>query len=258
MTHFLLIAGIGALSAQFIAFAVALRLRRVDVVDIAWGLSAVAIVVALQIYNPSRAAPVLLVDTLVIVWACRLSWHILRRFISSKEQDPRYTAIVDRWPRKNYELQLFAKIFLLQAILATVVSLPVIVLHYFQPPLQLVLIFGLAVWLVGFLCETVADDQLRRFLQSSKKGDLMQSGLWRYSRHPNYFGEIMMWWGIALMTFTTPLWWLGMTGALAISMLIIFVSGVPLAEARAADKKDWSQYKSKTSVIIPWFPKQSS
>jgi steroid 5-alpha reductase family enzyme len=221
-------------------------------------LSAAAIVAALQIYNPSRAVSVLLVVILVVVWACRLLWHILRRFIDSKEQDPRYTAIVDRWPRKNYELQLFAKIFLLQAILATIVSLPVIVLHYFQPELQTLLILGLVVWLVGFLCETIADAQLRRFLRSSNKGELMQSGLWRYSRHPNYFGEIMMWWGIALMTFTTTLWWLGMVGALAISMLIIFVSGVPLAEARAAGKKGWPQYKSKTSVIIPWFPKKSS
>ena len=256
MFEFIFIAGIGALLTQSVAFLVARRLNRVDVVDVAWGLSSVSIVLLIMTYRPTWELSVILVDILVLIWAFRLSWFIATRFKNSPQQDPRYTALIEHWPQKNYTVQLFTKIFLLQAMLATLVSLPVIVLHYYQPPINTIIFAGFVVWVCGFTCETIADTQLRKFLQTPNRPDLLQSGLWRYSRHPNYFGEITMWWGIAVMTFATPLWWLGAIGAFTITVLIMFVSGVPPAEARASNKKGWQKYKNATSILVPLPPKK--
>jgi steroid 5-alpha reductase family enzyme len=129
------------------------------------------------------------------------------------------------------------------------------VVHLYQPDTTIVVIAGLTVWAVGFAFEVVADNQLKAFLRQSH-GMLMRVGLWRYSRHPNYFGEVMMWWGIALIACSTPLWWVGFIGAAIITYLISFVSGIPPAEARGSLKSDWQEYKRKTSILVPWFPKQ--
>ncbi|NCU30967.1 DUF1295 domain-containing protein [Candidatus Saccharibacteria bacterium] len=252
----LLVALAGAVTTQIVAFAVALRTNRVDIVDIAWGLSAISIVIAMHLSGTSFAPAVILVDVLVFIWGARLSWHITKRIRRSKQQDPRYTKLMQNWPKKYRELRIFGKIFMIQALLALLVSLPVVVIHYYQPFIQPLIIVGLVIWLVGFYFEATADLQLKRFLKTSKPGELMKEGLWHYSRHPNYFGELTMWWGIAVMTLVTPLWWVGFLGAISISFLIYFVSGVPLAEERSVNKKGWQDYKNSTSVIIPWPPKK--
>lgn len=242
----------GALAVQTITFLWALHLRRVDVVDIAWGVSFIALIEALQIVSPSSGAVTLLVDILVTIWGLRLSWHIYTRFRRSPKQDERYTAMMAQWPSKGRWVQVFVKIFFLQAVLVTVISLPVILVHLFEPGMRKLVIAGLVVWVIGFAFEAVADGQLKAFLRQSR-GGLMKSGLWRYSRHPNYFGEITMWWGVALFACATPLWWLGLIGAGVITYLICFVSGIPLAERRGRMKEDWQAYASKTSILVPWF-----
>ncbi len=246
----------GALLVQLITFAYASVSRRIDSVDVAWGLSFIAIALSMHLYQFTASPWVLLVDALVVVWGLRLSWHIYRRFKHSPKQDERYTQLLDEWPKKYRSLQLFVKIFLLQAILATVISLPVIVVHHYQPSSGLIAIIGIIVWLVGFICESVADKQLKNFLAAPEHKDLMTDGLWHYSRHPNYFGEVSMWWGIALISASTPVWWLGFIGAITITVLICFVSGIPLAEKRSATKNGWRVYKNTTSVLFPWPPKK--
>jgi steroid 5-alpha reductase family enzyme len=244
-----------ALMVQLVVFIFALTLKRVDLVDVAWGLSFIAIVKALQLFGPSTAPWVLIVDMLVVIWGLRLSWHIYRRFRKSSEQDARYTALMEQWPEKYRGVQIFFKIFLTQALLATIISMPVIIIHLYQPQTTPVAMIGLVVWVIGFIYEVVADRQLAVFLQKPH-GKLMQRGLWKYSRHPNYFGEITMWWGISLIACATPLWWVGLIGAATITYLICFVSGIPLAESRAKTKKGWKTYHDKTSVLIPWPPKR--
>ncbi len=197
-----------------------------------------------------------LVDLLVAVWGLRLSWHILRRFLRSSEQDERYTVLINNWPPRYRNVQAFWRIFLLQAVLATLISLPVIVIHLYRPEATWTSFAGMLVWIIGFGLEAVADLQLRRFLQRPRRADLLQDGLWQYSRQPNYFGEITMWWGIALICSVTPLWWLGSFGAVVITYLICFVSGIPPAEARAVGKDGWTDYKRRTSVLVPWPPKR--
>lgn len=255
LLNFIVIGFAGALAVQFIAFLYATHLRRVDLVDAAWGLSFIAVVAALQLFAPSLNGWVVIVDVLVTLWGVRLSWHIFARFRRSVKQDERYTEILSKWPAKYRAIQTFMKIFLLQALLSTIISLPVIVTHFSHPVATPIAIAGLIIWIIGFTCEAVADGQLRAFLRQSH-GELMKEGLWRYSRHPNYFGEVTMWWGVALIACSTPLWWVGLIGAGVITSLICFVSGIPPAEARGKLKKGWQDYQRKTSVLIPWFPKQ--
>lgn len=254
--NFLALAFIGALIVQVITFVYALLSRRVDSIDIAWGLSFIAAIGMMQVVYPSPALWVVVADILVTIWGLRLSWHIFRRFRRSSKQDERYTTIMQSWPKHFMSLQLFVKLFLVQAILATVISLPVVAIHHYQPDTSMVAMLGLLVWVVGFLFESTADRQLKNFLLTPNHGDLMTDGLWRYSRHPNYFGEVTMWWGIALIALQTPYWFFGIVGATAITVLICFVSGIPLAEKRSKPKKGWTEYVRRTSPLLPWPPKK--
>ncbi len=244
---------LAAIAVQLVAFTVAMYRKRVDVVDVAWGLSFIAIVMSLFAREPSPGTGALIVTVLVVIWGSRLAWHIGRRFIHSSVQDERYTELMRRWPTGYRPLQVFARIFLVQAMLATVISLPIIVIYSFNPGVGILTIAGSLVWIAGFIIEAVADRQLKLFIQTAKPGELMQSGLWRYSRHPNYFGEITMWWGIAIISLTTPLWWLGVVGSLVITILIVFISGIPPSEARAATRKGWAGYKRRTGALVPRF-----
>jgi steroid 5-alpha reductase family enzyme len=246
---------VGALCLQLLAYTQYLRYNRVDVVDVAWGMTFVAAVVTMQLYMPTVAPAVLLVDGLILVWAARLSLHIYQRFVRTSRQDERYTALIARWPRRHTRLQVLTRIFMVQALLAVMVSAPVAIIHHYQPSFTTLVWCGLVLWMVGFVIEALADRQLAVFLRTSKPGSLMQLGLWRYSRHPNYFGEITMWWGIAVMAATTPLWPVGFLGAATITILICYVSGIPLAEQRASGKPGWQRYRQSTSVLLPWPPR---
>lgn len=109
-----------------------------------------------------------------------------------------------------------------------------------------------SVWIIGFLCESIADNQLRAFINNPlNKGHIMQTGLWKYSRHPNYFGEVTQWWGIFIIGLGVAFGTLGIIGPLVITFLIVFVSGIPLAEKGMANNPEYQVYKSKTSALIP-------
>ncbi|MGB4768074.1 MAG: DUF1295 domain-containing protein [Candidatus Saccharimonas sp.] len=240
---------------QLVTFVYAVRARRVDSIDIAWGLSFIAIVVGMQLVRPTFDLWVVVTELLVLVWGLRLAWHIYRRFLRSDKQDERYTQILEAWPARYRNVQVLVKIFLLQAVLAVVISLPVIIVHQYPPQGSLLVYAGVTIWIVGFMFELIADRQLRMFLAQPKRPELMTTGLWRYSRHPNYFGEVTMWWGIALIALQTPLGLLGLVGAATITVLICFVSGVPLAEKRSARKSGWDEYRRRTSVLFPLPPR---
>ncbi len=251
----LIAALVSAVVVQLATFLYAVRANRADSIDIAWGLSFIAVIMSMQIVRPTADVWVLVAELLVVIWGLRLAWHIYRRFIRSDKQDERYTQIIAEWPAGHRNLQLFVKLFLLQAVLAVVISLPVIIIHYYAPQSSFLTYVGIVVWIVGFLFEYIGDKQLKAFLAQPNHPELMTTGLWRYSRHPNYFGEVTMWWGIALIALQTPLGLLGLVGAAMITVLICFVSGVPLAEKRSARKSGWDAYKRKTSVLFPLPPR---
>lgn len=239
-----------------VGFVLARRLRRVDAVDVFWGITIMSVAVTAVVLSPHLTLAAYVALLLVLVWGFRLSSHITRRFRRSQVQDERYTELMKSWPKGLQWVQVYGKIFVLQSVLALVVTLPIIVISESSQYSLLCLGLGVLVWVIGFVSESIGDSQLAAFIAEPKnRGKLMTSGLWRYSRHPNYFGEMTMWWGIWVIAIGMDWWWLGVVGPLTISILLRFVSGVPLAEKRAATKPEWAAYKRRTSVLFPLPPR---
>ena len=240
-----------------IVFAVAIAKKRLDIVDIAWG--GAFIVAALTSFmlaeNPGTLQ--VLVTGLVIIWGGRLGYTILRRVMRSPEEDPRYTELRAQW-KGSLAFNAYVRIFLVQGFLATVVSASVITINLSDfHSISSVSIVGLVIWVIGFLFESIGDAQLKKHLTDpAKKGQLMTSGLWKYTRHPNYFGEATQWWGIWIIALAVPFGWIGVMSPIIITVLLLFVSGVPLTEKRFAGRAGWNEYRKRTSVFIPLPPKK--
>jgi steroid 5-alpha reductase family enzyme len=117
-------------------------------------------------------------------------------------------------------------------------------------------LLGIGIWLLGFYFEVVGDAQLAKFIKNpSNKGKLMQSGLWAYTRHPNYFGEVTLWWGIWLISLSVPNGWIGLIGPLTITILILKVSGIPMLEEKMAKNPEFAEYKRRVSMFLPLPPR---
>ena len=233
------------------------RLRaRMDIVDAAWGLAFIVAAGASFMLNPHGlevGANLQTVTTgLVTVWGLRLTYHIVRRLVRHPE-DKRYQDLRKKW-RGNVALNTFFRVYLAQAVLAVVVSIAVIHINFSQPQsIGWVAWVGIGLWAIGFIFEAVGDWQLKRFISLPKnRGKLMTQGLWKYTRHPNYFGEAVQWWGIAVIAFATPHGWVAVLSPVIITFLLRFVSGVPLAEQSSEKKSGWQAYKKRTSVFVPW------
>jgi steroid 5-alpha reductase family enzyme len=231
-----------------------LRKRRYDIVDVGWGPSFVVAALSVWLLNDTPTNAHYIIIAMVALWAGRLARHILGRWLRSREEDPRYTELRSHWPKQYVDLQVFVRIFVAQALLACLVSLPVlVVLHSHKTPSVLMLVIGTLLWVCGFVFEAIGDAQLKAFIaKPENRGKLMTEGLWSITRHPNYFGEITMWWALALIAITLPYGWLGVGGATLITILITKVSGIPPAEKRAAEKPGWEDYKQKTAALIPF------
>ncbi len=234
-------------------FSVSVALKRNDVADLAWGLGFIAISLFLVLINPN--SPVLkLVSLLIFFWGSRLALHIFNRLINNSE-DPRYLNWRNQWGSSFY-LRSFFQVFMLQGLFMYLISLTIITsTQSTTTTLNYQIIIGIIVWYLGFVFEYVGDQQLKDFLNMPQnRGRLMTEGLWKYTRHPNYFGEVTQWWGIYILTFSLSTWYSILSPA-TITVLILFVSGIPLTEKHYSNRPDWQEYKERTSVFIPWWPK---
>jgi steroid 5-alpha reductase family enzyme len=240
-----------------VIFGVAWTRRRLDIVDIAWGGGFIVAALVSLMMGP-RGPLQYLVTGLVIIWGIRLGSYIFKRVIASKDEDPRYADMRKKW-KGGAAINAYFRIFVVQGILATIVSMSVITINLSDQTKILPIVgLGVVIWMVGFLFESTGDRQLHDHLANPKnKGKLMTSGLWKYTRHPNYFGEALQWWGIATICLSVPLGILGMVSPLVITFLLLFVSGVPLTEKRFEGRPGWAQYKQRTSVFIPLPPRRS-
>ena len=229
--------------------------RRNDIADVAWGLGFIlAAAVSLVAGNgPPRGV---LVSTLVLIWGLRLAWHIHTRN-RGKGEDSRYRKWREEWGRW-FVLRSFLQIFMLQGLLLILVAVPVMVLNGSpSAPFTWLDGLGLLVWLIGFGFEAVGDWQLLRFKDDpNNKGKLMTSGLWRYTRHPNYFGEVTLWWGIGLIALSVPGCWWTIIGPLTITLLILKVSGIPMLEKPYEGRADFQKYRRRTSAFFPVPPRE--
>lgn len=237
-------------------FFISLWKKRNDLADIAWGLGFILITLSSLFYQNNFSLRAILVALLVLAWGLRLSIHIFLRN-KNKKEDFRYKKWRAEWGKLFY-IRSYLQIFLLQGLLMLTIALPVIiVMAYSHSPLAWLDLIGLLVWLTGFYFEASADYQLKRFLaHPANQGRIMTQGVWRYSRHPNYFGEIAQWWGIFIIALSVPYGLYGIIGPLAITLLILKVSGVPMLEKRYQDNPAYQEYKKKTSIFFPLPPKK--
>jgi len=194
-------------------------------------------------------------SALAFFWGVRLALHVWVRHMK-KPEDPRYA----RWRRDWGQWFLprsYAQVYLLQGLLMVVVGYPF--LHasiYTEVPLTVVDIAGVWLWIIGFVFEAVADYQLHTFAsEPTNKGRILKTGLWQYSRHPNYFGELLQWYGLAVMVLALPFGALALVSPLVLTYLLLRVSGIPLLEAHMQHKPGYRAYALRTSALIPRKPK---
>jgi len=226
-----------------------------SVVDIAWGPGFVLVGVLSLFLAPTTTMRGIIAAVLVGTWGLRLGFHILQRNWG-KEEDYRYREMRENWGGNAFLIS-YVRIFLLQGLLLLVVSYPLILINFFpEEGLGLLDYLGIIIWLIGFGFEVIGDYQLSRFISNrkSESNRIMTEGLWRYTRHPNYFGEALLWWGVYLLAVSVPYGWAGFLGPVTIGYLLLFVSGVPLLEKRYADDEEYQKYAEKTNKFFPWFP----
>ncbi len=248
-------------------FLLALIRRDNSVVDVAWGLGFVVLAVWSFLRFEQSDIASIVVSLLVLIWGIRLSSHIFVRNWG-KAEDFRYKKWREewggesKWPSVYFLVRSFLQVFVLQGVLMLVIAMPILYVNWQGGDMNSFGWFGVGVWLVGAFFEVVGDWQLRKFVERKKAGDenkgaIMTEGLWRYTRHPNYFGEVVMWWGIFLVVLGA----VDLGGAFlvvspaTITFLILFVSGVPMLEKKYEGNKEFEEYKERTNVFFPWFPR---
>jgi steroid 5-alpha reductase family enzyme len=234
-----------------------LALRRSDIADIAWGPGFPLVGLTGILAAWGHVPPALLLMTgLATAWAIRLATHITTRRRGAGE-DFRYAGWREQWGRL-WLLRSYLLVFLLQGLFMLVVAAPLIVASSvpatgFGPVGWL----GAGVWLAGLSFEAVADAQLAAFKRDpANKGRIMDRGLWSWSRHPNYFGEAVLWWGVWMVGLGSPLGWVAVIGPVTITYLLLFVSGVPLLEKHYEGNAEFEAYKCRTSVFVPLPPRR--
>ena len=229
-------------------------LSDVSIVDLVWGLAFVIVAhVARAVGDPN--ARVDLLTALVTIWGFRLSGYLLWRNWGTGE-DKRYVAMRKHFGDKFWWFSLI-QTFGLQGALVLIVSLPVQLTAAGEDvALGWVAWLGAAIWLVGFTFETVGDAQLARFkAKPENEGQVMDRGLWRYTRHPNYFGDFTVWWGLFLVSLAAGGWW-GIIGPIVMSVFLLRVSGVTMLERTITKRRPgYADYIARTSTFFPWPPK---
>lgn len=239
-----------------VTFTIARRIGRYNVVDVAWGVGFVAIVAVaagLGHGDPSRRW---LLMALVTIWGLRLSWHIQRKTVG-KGEDRRYAALL----RNATVAQVVRKVFVLQAFITWFVSFPLQLSAVTGPtpkPLTAVTVVGVAVWLVGVTFEAIGDRQLRMFkADPANLGAVMDRGLWAWTRHPNYFGDAAVWWGLWLITING---WLPLTtvgSPLLMTYFLVYVTGARLTEKLMAGRPGFDEYRQRTAFFFPRPPRSA-
>ncbi len=230
--------------------------KDMSVVDGFWGLGFIAVTLhwftRLEDIEPRQ----FIITYLIVLWGMRLAIYIFYRS-RGKAEDPRYVAFRDDWKEKTWYISYF-KVFLLQGALQMVIVLPIlVVMHDAGTTPGTADLVGILIWTFGFIFETAADLQMLRFKQNpANKGKVMDKGLWYYSRHPNYFGEVCVWWGIFIISLGSGLWYLSVLSPILITYMLLKVSGITMLEKRYEGNDAYSIYKQTTSPFFPWIKKR--
>jgi len=238
---------------------ISLPLRDASILDIAWGLGFVLIAWLSFAMTDQLGPNRWLLPLLTTIWGCRLAAHTGWRKTGEPE-DRRYAKVREKWG-KSFPLVSLFTVFAVQGVLIWIVSLPLQVgANNVQPGRGLLHFIGIAVWVVGFFFETVGDWQLARFkAKSNNEGEVCDEGLWRYTRHPNYFGDFCVWWGLFAIAISPIIsnWtisWI-VIGPITMSILLLRVSGVTMLEKDLKDRKPgYAAYVKRTNAFFPGRP----
>jgi steroid 5-alpha reductase family enzyme len=251
----------------------AIALRRNDLADVGWGLTypyltllVGGVVVAPDFDAEPRAT---IVVVLLTIWALRLAWHIGRRWASHDVEDKRYARMRESWGGGRQPVNSLLRVFVLQAAIALVVAQPVLIaaaVHGSNTTLGLLDVIGVLLVIAGVILEATADRQLRRFLARRSAGTedrrYLTTGVWAWSRHPNYAGDAITWWGFGVLGVAACLdmdapWLLipAILGPLVMTGFLRFGSGVPLSERGRSGHPEWDAYVRRTSVFLPFPPR---
>lgn len=229
-------------------------INKYSLIDSAWGSGFVLIAWLTFIINDFSLRNLIL-TVLVSIWGIRLTYHIFKRNLG-KPEDYRYVEMRKNW-KKNESLKAYVNIFLFQGLLMLIISYTIISNNNdTTKDLNLAYFFGVLIWVIGFLFESIGDYQLKKFVKNKKSGQIMKTGLWKYTRHPNYFGEATMWWGLFIITFSGNKDLIAIISPLLITFLLLFVSGVPLLEKKYENNPEFIEYKKRTSKFFPLPPKK--
>jgi steroid 5-alpha reductase family enzyme len=247
-----------SLALFVVSWLVAVRVGRFNVVDIVWGMSFIVTAIVSFFWSAGHDASTsrrVLILVLVTVWGGRLSGYIAIRS-RGKGEDPRYTAMLGDRPHRA--LRALGSVFVLQAIVAWFISLPVQAAMYIQSGWVPLAYLGVAVWAVGVFFESVGDAQMAAFRNDpANTGTVMDRGLWRYTRHPNYFGDFCVWWGVWLVALTAAGTWWTAIGPLVMTVLLMRVSGAARLERDIGDRRPkYADYIRRTSAFFPRPPQR--
>jgi len=233
-------------------------IKNVSIVDIFWGLGFVIVNAFYVFMSGELNTRKILILGLVSIWGLRLAIYLAYRNIG-KGEDFRYQEFRRNYGPKRYWWFSFFQTFLLQGALIMIVSLPLLGINSSTSSgdLKILDYIGIIVWLIGFTFEAAGDFQLARFKRAiGNKGKVLNTGFWKYTRHPNYFGDSAVWWAYAIFSISAGSYW-QIIGSIVMTLLIIKISGVALLEKTLNDTKPkYREYIKKTNSFFPWFPKK--
>jgi steroid 5-alpha reductase family enzyme len=246
---------VSTLGLATLTWAISVLKRDVSIVDGVWALMLFAAAIVYATGAEPYTGRTTLILTLVALWALRLSGHIIHRNWGEPE-DRRYQDIRREY-EPNFALKSLGLVFWFQAVLAWIISMPL------WPALTVPVAWGtfdvlaVTVWAVGMIFEGIGDRQLSRFkADPENRGKVMDRGLWRYTRHPNYFGECLIWWGFSLFALPAGAWWT-VVGPLLLTYMLLKFSGVTLMEQTIVERRPaYQAYIARTNAFIPGPPKQ--
>jgi steroid 5-alpha reductase family enzyme len=237
-----------------IFFIVGTLIKNNSIVDIGWGLGFVVTSWILFFVEGTFHTSAIIINIVVSMWGLRLFYHILQRNIFA-EEDFRYQNWRKKWGKWVIP-RAFLQVYLLQGFFMWIIGASAYYVNANETSLNLIGIIGLIVWLAGYLFEVVGDAQLKRHI-ASKTGGLITTGVWKYTRHPNYFGEVLMWLGLFLFAVFNGAPWYAILSPLAMFYVLYFIS-TPLLEERMQKYEGWETYKKRTNMFFAWFPKQDA
>src|SRR5690554_4574358 len=231
-------------------------------VDIAWGMGIVVSAISSLIIGGMYSITGLIVTALSLIWGVRLSGYLFKRNFN-KPEDFRYQNFKTKW-RTNLRLKALIYVFLTQSVFSYIIAIPIILTNLipnetFGTTSIIVASIGILLFFIGFVFEVLADHSLAKFKSDpNNKGKIMKKNVWRVSRHPNYFGEATLWWGIGIASIASMNLYslIGLISPLIMTYLLVFVSGIPLLEKKYKDNKDYQVYAKQTSIFFPMPPKK--